>query len=67
MEKNKQKLDRIREWLEKQETEAFLRSEQMDHITKEVNDLTIQYTEKNTLLVQMINKIPEELTKYFSF
>ena len=67
MEKNKQKLDRIREWLEQQETEAFLRSEQMDHITKEVNDLTIQYTEKNTLLVQMINKIPEKLQNISAF
>ena len=67
LEKNKQKLDRIKEWLEKQEKEAFLRSEQMDHITKEVNDLTIQYTEKNTLLVQMINKIPEKLQNISAF
>ena len=67
LEKNKQKLDRIREWLEKQETEVLLRSEQMDHITKEVNDLTIQYTEKNTLLVQMNNNIPEKLQNISAF
>ena len=67
LEKDKQKLDRMREWLEKQEKEAFLRSEQMDQITKEVNDLTIQYTEKNTLLLQMINKIPEKLQNISAF
>ena len=65
--KNKQKLDRIREWLEIKEKAAVQRVEQINQITKEVNDLTIQYTEKNTLLMQMIHKIPETLQDRSAF
>jgi DNA repair protein SbcC/Rad50 len=67
LKKNKQKLERIVQWLEQQEKEVLERSEQMEHISKEVNELTIQYTEKNTLLLQIINKVPERLQSIPAF
>lgn len=61
LQKKKEKLLTIIDDLEKYEKENRVQSDQLLHMTEVVNGLTIQFTQKNTLLLQMLEKVPKRL------
>jgi len=61
LQQQKKRLEGIGKELEKYGLEIKQMNEQLITITEKVNRLTIQFTEKNTVLSQMKEKIPERL------
>ncbi|WP_066064993.1 AAA family ATPase [Neobacillus soli] len=53
--------DKVRLEIEKRETEKAALQNAIQQFAAEVNDFTVQFTEKNTNLTRMMNIIPEQL------
>ncbi|WP_394232345.1 AAA family ATPase [Niallia oryzisoli] len=61
LQKQKKRLEIIGDQLEKYAHEFKQTNDQLARMTENLNRLTIQFTEKNTVLSQMKDKIPEQL------
>lgn len=67
LKQQKKRLESVGIQIEKYEHEIKQKSEQLADFTEKVNRLTIHFTEKNTILTQMKEKIPERLQTISAF